>query len=420
MSLLIFANNAGIWERPSHWTENWDMSDMNFIFGEPKPCYQGQYYRYRAIGDFDMMILMSDYPAPIAFPPNLNSTPILAYGQNLLRFIQGLQLNADAVSDVTNLALQSWQGEAANAFETQMSMRVIDLSQVSQALGDVPNALIHYGETISWAQSAHADAMRTYYAAWNQLPESEPVLRQCVAIQREVIQTAQSAAERCATVLRNAALRLPIFRTCPAPTNPLAGGLGTGKYIYKSGLWTAEAFEIYLHGRHHEIEHLIKTFGRNGGQPFMRGGSSVLAWKPGANLTATEGTLAQTTARMNRIGASLNSMKVWLRGANVVGAALSGVVQTADDWNKEFTVGQRTARATASTVLEGGGAWGGFAAGAAVGGAIGTGFFGVGAIPGAIIGGVVGVAGAFLGGWIGRQAKEELFESSEEVFGGNR
>ncbi len=366
-----------------------------------------------------------------------------------MRFNQGLQLNSDAVSDVTNLALQNWQGEAADAFESQMSMRAIDLSQASQVLGDVPSALIHYGETISWAQSAHADAMRTYYAAWNQLPESEPVLHQCVAIQKEVIQTAQSAAERCAAVLRNASGQLPIFRTCgPAvdtvgvglAAGGLVGGLlgqglpnraptrkpgyvdalGYGKYVYKGGLWTAEAFELFLHQKHHDIDHLIKAFGRNGGQPFLRNGNSVLAWKPGANLTATQGTLAQTTARMNGLAATLKSMKVWLRGANVVGAALSGAVQAADDWEKDLTRGQRAARNTASTVLEGGGAWGGFAAGAAVGGAIGTGFFGVGAIPGAIIGGVVGVGGALLGGWLGKKAKEELFEAApQEVFGGN-
>jgi uncharacterized protein YukE len=366
---------------------------------------------------------MSDYPAPIAFPQNLNPQPIVVYAQNLRRFGQGLQLNACAISDVTNLALSSWGGEAADAFASQMATQADELARAAEMLSAAPNALLHYGETISWAQNAHADAMRTYYAAWNQLPESEPVLHQCVDIQREVIQTAQSAAERCAAILNGVTQHLPIWLICRTPNGVTDGSLGElltpGKYVYKGGLWTAEAFEIYLHSRKHEIEHLMKTFGRQGGQPFMRNGKSVLAWKPGANLTATQGTLAQTAARVNNLSATIKSMKVWLRGANVVGAALSGVVQAADDWDKDFTDTQRSARAVTSTVLEGGGAWGGFVAGAAAGGAIGTGFFGVGAIPGAIIGGIVGVGGALLGGWLGKKAKEAAFENGPEgLFGG--
>jgi hypothetical protein len=388
---------------------------------------------------------MTDIPAPISFPPNLNAQPINAFANNLRQVSAGLAQQSNSLADVTGLTLSCWSGQGSNAFATNITRRASELATASQAIASAPDALIQYAETIRWAQSAHADTMRTYYAAWNQLPESEPVLRQCVVLQQEVIDTADIAAQRCATILRNVRNQFdhllvlyPSQMPTPVPMpnaealpNPGSAGqtptpfdyqglVSNTKYTFKGGLWVAETFEIYLHNRQHQIEHLIKTHGRNGGLPFTRGTQSVLAWKPGANLTATHGTLAQTTARLNRLSGTISSMKVWLRGASVVGSALSGGVQVAEDWDRNLSTGQRTARAVTATVLEGGGAWGGFAAGAALGGAIGTGFFGVGAIPGAIIGGVVGVAGAFLGGWIGKTAKEAAFEHGpEEVFGGN-
>ncbi len=390
---------------------------------------------------------MSEIPAPICFPPNLNASPIVAYAQHLQQLGVGLQRQSQSLVDATRAARSQWLGQASEAFGNKQLQRAVILGRASQAIATAPDALVQYAETIRWAQSAHGDAMRTYYAAWNQLPQSEPVLRQCVSIQAQVIDTANTAAQRCAATLQGVKAQiaslsigwllpnsLDLFAPSPFLTGPTMSGtpsavspspfdytsvLKGGKYLYKAGLWTAEAFEIYLHRSEHDIAHMIKAHGRNGGESFMRNGKSMLAWKPGANLTATEGTLAQTTARLTALEARLATMRVVLKGANVAGAALSGGLQTYEDWDRNFTVGQRTARAATSTFFEGGGAWGGFLAGAAVGGAVGTGFGIVGAVPGAIIGGVFGLGGALLGGWLGTKAKDVVFENGpQEVFGG--
>jgi hypothetical protein len=391
---------------------------------------------------------MSDVPAPIGFPLNLDAQPILAYAQSVRQFSVGLQLQARSLADATQVARSNWQGSASDAFATKAILRAQDLMQASQLIDGAPDQLVLYADTIKWAQNAHAEAMRTYYVAWNQRPYSDPVLHQCVAIQREVIDTMNTVAERCAAALQSIrshfvylsiGLPLPgelepfpkdLYNNGPylSPSPPsmrpgpvdYTSALKAGKYTYKAGLWSVEAFEIYLHHNKHDIAKMIETYGRNGGKPFIRNGKDVLAWKPGANLTATEGTLAETTARLGQLSAKVKTLKVWIKGGNVVGAALSGGFQLHEDWDKDFSVGQRTARAATATVLEGGGAWAGFVAGAALGGAVGTGFGIVGAVPGAIIGGLFGLGGALLGGWLGKKAKEEVFEhGSEEVFGGN-
>jgi hypothetical protein len=391
------------------------------------------------------MIAMSDIPAPIAFPLNLDAQPIVAYAQNLKQLTVGLETHARSLVDISQARSSSWQGVASNAFRVKVIERASNLTQAAQEINGAPDVLIQYAETIRWAQNAHADAMRTYYAAWNQLPYSESVLRQCVDIQRQVIEAANTVATQVAGALQtirshfvylSIGLPLPITdswgllpnesvagpfvsasppRRVPEPLTT-AEALGQAKYVYKFGLWTAEAHEIAMHDHLHKLQEMIKTNGKLGGKPFIKDGKEVLAWKRGANLTATYGTLAEATANTEKLAQRVARLKVKILGGNVIGAALSGVVQGAEDWDKDLNKVQRSSRVAAATVLEGGGAWGGFVAGAAAGGAGGLAFLGIGAVPGAIIGGLIGAyAGSKTGGWL----KERAFEYGPTgVFGG--
>jgi hypothetical protein len=374
------------------------------------------------------------------------------------RFSVGLQQQATDTIEAAKHAMSTWVGTASNAFTSQAARRATELSKTAAAVDVAPEALLRYAESISGARTVHAEVSAMYDQYVVRFPETEAILNQLVTAQGDAVGVANTAAQCCADTLRSitqnvngilyglswlqpyapyqfgqpgsifdqpgyngpqiSASPTPYVSQQPQPFD-FAAATHTAKSAYKTGLWSLETYELWVHLNEHRIKDLIKTNGANGGKPFLRGGREVLAWKPGAGLTATEGTLAQTTARLAKIHAQLAKLKVVVKGATVIGAAFSGVVQVADDWDGNYTTTQRTARAGTSVVLEGGGAILGFKAGVAAGAAIGVWAGGVGAVPGAIIGGVCGVIGALFFGWLGKKAKEEIFEEGpEEVFGG--
>jgi uncharacterized protein YukE len=401
---------------------------------------------------------MSNVPAPIPFPPNLAPAPLVALASDLKRFGLGLQQGATNVAETAAYAMRTWQGQASAAFSAQAVRKADEMARTAAAVDFAPEVLLRYAESISEAKSVHDEVSAMYDQYVRLLPDSEATVIKLVTAQGDAVNAANTAAQYCSDALRSITQNItnisnglswltPRAPQLFGPNNPMFGGpayngpqisaspprmfetqpepfdyvhaIHNAKSTYKKGLWASEVFEEWVHLNAHRIEHLIKTQGRNGGKAFLRNGREVLAWKPGAGLTATEGTLAQTTARLAQIESRLAKLKVVIKGANVVGALLSGVVQVADDWDGNYTTTQRTARAATSTALEGFGAVAGFAVGAKVGAAVGVWFGVVGAVPGAIIGGVFGVAGALLFGWAGKKAKEKLFEKgSEELFGG--
>ncbi len=396
-----------------------------------------------------MMNSVSSVPAPIAFPSNLAAQPIIAFANNVKQVGAVLQTQAQSLVDVANTASRYWQGSAANAFAAKVVKRVAEISQASQTINGVPDLLVQYAETIRWAQSAHGDAMRTYYAAWNQLPQSEPVLHKCVAIQREVIDTANSAAQKVADALntvRNQFLYLsigwpapgasllnarppglypagPIMSATPRANQPVPNsGASINdllQFMDKAVDLTEVVGESFHAGgvlRQREMQTMFETHGRNGGKPFIRNGSPVLAWKPGANLTASQGTLAQATARLNVLSGRIDALKVGLKVVKIGGPILDFGAQISEDWNKDLTRLQRTTRAGTSAVVSGASIWAGVKLGVAGGAAAGVWFGGVGAVPGAIIGGIVGGIGGIIAGDL---IKEQVFEHGpREVFGG--
>jgi hypothetical protein len=377
-----------------------------------------------------MMKAMSDVPAPIGFPLNLDARPITAYAQNIKQFSVGLQLQAQSLVDATRTASPDWNGMASSAFATKMIERASKLMQASEVVDGAPDVLIQYAETIRWAQDAHADALRTYYSAWNNRPYSDQLLQQCVTIQQQVIDSANTAANQVAAALQTIKSYFIYLSTgLPLPMIPDWGAYGQGLrgstpehhlsediahvlHPLHLGVEGAEAIGEpilkWMEHREHAMKKMIETHGKKGGKPFMRGGRELLAWKRGVNLTATEGTLAQATARMTALSARINSLKVGLKFAKIGGPILGAALQTAEDWDKNLTTGQRVTRTGTAVVMQGVGLW----AGAEVGALMGAPFGGFGAVPGAIIGGLVGI-------WLGDGAKEELFEHGPEgVFGG--
>ncbi len=404
---------------------------------------------------------MSTAPAPIPFPSNLDAAPIVTLAGDIKRFSVGLQQQATGIIDTARYALATWQGKASEAFGAQAVRHADEMMRTAAAVDVAPEALLRYAASISDARSVHGEVSAMYDRYIRLLPESETIVHQLVAAQANAVSVANTAAQYCADTLRAVKQNVttipfgpallwaggtPLFdERGPMINGPMFNGpqmsaspvpqfpsrttepfdyvhaIHNGKYVYKGGLWATEIYEKWVHLNASHIEHLIETQGSNGGKAFLRRGREVLAWKPGAGLTATEGTLAQTTARLAQIEARLAKLTVVLRGANVVGAALSGVAQVADDWDKNYTPTERTTRAVASTVIEGGAAIAGFTVGMEIGAAIGVWFGGVGAIPGAAVGAIIGGALGIAGGWFaakgGKALKERAFKDFPNTFG---
>jgi hypothetical protein len=330
--------------------------------------------------------------APV-YPPDANPGPLLELASNLRQLSQGLTSSSGQISTAANAAGASWAGVAYEAFSEHASKRGYTIQDIAQTMAKAATPLQAHAAVIVATRTA-------YYTAEAALAVS---FGASVAAMEMAVLELQLSGIACAGALAvlEAKIGSALFDSTPsrlaADKRPTTGGVVDV---------TLAAVTNTKNGAKGIVTGLERGVANNS-QTYVRNGKELERWSRagrGASLGVT---------RTEAVALTSSRAAKWIKGGPA-GTLLSGASQVWSDRNENLTGTQRTTRAGAATVLEGGGAYVGAVAGAeggaALGAAIGAIFGGVGAVPGAVIGGALGgIAGGLAGSAAGKAAKEWLF-----------